>query len=51
MLQAFTGQDELAYHQSPSPKKAAPNFDVKPSNEDSVLSGHDEDGWGKGRIG
>lgn len=39
--------DALAYHQSPSPKKAAPKFDVKPSDEDSVFSGDDEDDWAK----
>ena len=39
--------DELAFHHSPSPKKAAPNFTTKPSDDDSVFSGDDEDGWAK----
>ena len=33
------------YYQSPSPKKAAPNFDITPSDDNSLFSSDDEDGW------
>jgi hypothetical protein len=33
------------FYQSPPPKKPGLNFDVAPKNDNSLLSGNDEDGW------
>ena len=35
----------LDYFESPSPKKAVPDFEHKPSDDYSVLSGDDSQGW------
>ncbi len=36
----------------PSPKKALPDFNLRKSEEDSIASGDDSDGWdeGEGRV-
>jgi hypothetical protein len=36
---------EPLYHASPSPDKAAPNFATRQSDEISLMSGDDSDGW------
>jgi hypothetical protein len=39
--------DDTVYHFSPSQKKPAPDFNVTPSNDSSVISGNDKAGWTK----